>query len=223
MNNDTFLKQIGERFGSDIVELVKVNRAFTVTILDVSENNAFVTMTGSEERMSVPLSGISIANAAFKIKPNIGSLAIVALANGAENAPFFLAYSEIDYFQFKRGTTDINWKIDPPMRDENGDEQDGETNDEINLTVGETTVLINKDVFSFNGGSLGGLTKTQELKTQLDKTTQLLQQLITVLSGAPIPEPGNGAPSALQTSLAAAIAGLSLGDFSNIENEKITH
>ena len=72
-------------------------------------------------------------------------------------------------------------------------------------------------------GENGGLIITPELKEQLEQNNELLQSLLDVISGAPIAEPGNGAPSALQIALAGAIAGQSLGNFENIENETITH
>ncbi len=82
---------------------------------------------------------------------------------------------------------------------------------------------VETELMEFNGGSNGGLTNTPELKTQLDKTNELLQAIITVLSGSLIPEPGNGSPSALQTALKAVITGKTLGDYSQIEDTKITH
>ena len=78
-------------------------------------------------------------------------------------------------------------------------------------------------LFQFNDGSLGGLTKTKELQTQINKLNMLVSHLVTVITGAPVPEPGSGAASALQAALKAAIAADSVGDFSDIENKKITH
>lgn len=78
-------------------------------------------------------------------------------------------------------------------------------------------------VIQFNGGEFGGLTKTLELQLQLDKTNQLLTALLTVINGAPIPEPGSGSPSALQIALKTALVGQELGDYSNIENTSIIH
>ncbi len=75
----------------------------------------------------------------------------------------------------------------------------------------------------FNGGGLGGMVKAQELKTQLDKNNALLAALLAVINGAAVPEAGNGAPSALQTALKIAIANQSLGNFSQLENPKISH
>ena len=74
-----------------------------------------------------------------------------------------------------------------------------------------------------DGGENGGLTITPELVKQLNNTNNLLQAIITILSGTPIPEPGNGSPSALQTALKTAITGKQLGDYSEVENKKIKH
>ena len=78
-------------------------------------------------------------------------------------------------------------------------------------------------LIQFNDGSLGGLTKTLELQKQINKLNTLVSHLVTIINGANIPEPGSGAASALQAALKGAIAADSVGDFSNIENKKITH
>lgn len=85
------------------------------------------------------------------------------------------------------------------------------------------TVVARKDgSVELNGKDFGGLVKIEELKTQLEKNRQILQIFLQVLQ-TPIPEPGNGAPSAFQAALAAALGGRSPGDFSNIENNKVNH
>lgn len=84
-------------------------------------------------------------------------------------------------------------------------------------------VLFTAGAIQFNDGSYGGLTKTPTLRDQLNKNNELLSAILDVLNGAPIDEPGSGAPSALQIALRTAIAGKPLGDFSDIENEIITH
>jgi len=74
-----------------------------------------------------------------------------------------------------------------------------------------------------NGDSLGGIVNAKELKTQIDKNTAILNGILSILNGPPIPEPGNGAPSALQTSLKAAVSGKQTANLSNIENTKVKH
>ena len=77
------------------------------------------------------------------------------------------------------------------------------------------------DKIELRGSSLGGLTKTIELRDQLEATHELLESLLSVINGVQILEPGNGAPSALQAALSSAMAGKSLGVFNDIENENI--
>ena len=79
------------------------------------------------------------------------------------------------------------------------------------------------DTITINGGDNGGLTITPTLVQELNKNNAILTALIGVLTGAPIPEPGNASPSALQIALKTAVTGKQLGDFSQIENKKIKH
>lgn len=80
----------------------------------------------------------------------------------------------------------------------------------------ETSIII-------NGGVNGGLCKTTTLKQELDKNNEILTAILNVLNGAPVMEPGNGAPSALQVSLKGAVTGKTIGDFSAIENLNVKH
>ena len=79
------------------------------------------------------------------------------------------------------------------------------------------------DFIYLNGNDYGGLVNAKELKTQLDKNNQLLTHILSVIKGAPIDEPGNGAPSALQTALQLAITTDNIADLSNIENTTVLH
>lgn len=83
-------------------------------------------------------------------------------------------------------------------------------------------VKMNADtVIELQDGSFGGLTKTEELKTQLDKLNAQLQAVISTLTNW-TPAPGDGG-TALKTAFAIAITGKVEGNFSNIENIKVTH
>ena len=79
-----------------------------------------------------------------------------------------------------------------------------------------------KGNIEINGSDYGGLIKIEELKTQLQKNTAILQGLLGTLK-IPITEPGNGSPSAFQATLITAIGTLQAGNFSNIENKKVVH
>lgn len=93
----------------------------------------------------------------------------------------------------------------------------------IYYVVGNSSVDITNGRIKLNDGSFGGLTKTPELRSQLEKTNDLLSQILNIINGSVITEPGNGAPSALQAALKAAVSGFGLGDYSKIENDKIIH
>lgn len=74
---------------------------------------------------------------------------------------------------------------------------------------------------NWKGGNFGGLTKTIELKTQLDRLNAQLQAIISSLTNW-VPVDGDGG-RALKTFFATQIAGKPAGSFTNIENVKIKH
>ncbi|PPS21225.1 hypothetical protein [Brachyspira murdochii] len=85
------------------------------------------------------------------------------------------------------------------------------------------SIIINEDMIKIGGDDFGGLIKIEELKKELEKNNQILQAILNICLGAPIPEAGNGANSAFQLALSAALAGKTIANFSNIENTKIVH
>ncbi|MDW8303137.1 MAG: hypothetical protein RML38_11805 [Bacteroidia bacterium] len=95
--------------------------------------------------------------------------------------------------------------------------------DKIVLKTENIQIQMDKNGIVFNEGSFGGLIKIQELRNKLDKINQILQAIMSVFQGVPIAEPGNGSPSALQATLAAALAGKLLPTYANIENDKVKH
>ena len=86
---------------------------------------------------------------------------------------------------------------------------------------------VGTDVFEFRGKKYLILVDyyskyidAVELRTQLDKNTQAIQAILDVFSNwTPAPQDGGAALKAQSASLAAT----QLGDFSNIENENVTH
>jgi hypothetical protein len=79
------------------------------------------------------------------------------------------------------------------------------------------------DEVRFFNGENGGLVIWPNTKTELDKVKDLLTAIVNVLDGAPIPEPGSGAPSALQNALKTAITGKTLPSFEDLVNDKVKH
>lgn len=80
-----------------------------------------------------------------------------------------------------------------------------------------------KNVIKLNGDNKGGLLIESKLVDELKKVNSILQPIMVLLSGATIPEPGNGAPSALQAAMSAAIAGKQLPQYLEITNDKVKH
>jgi len=163
---------------------------------------------------------------------------IKMLGNGNEKT--FLAfvennYPDNDYIDVK----DLSGTIYPDVRKRAAIGTGNDAKKGIIITpVSGSSVIVSRivdsdelfiEMFSevesivFDGGENGGLTITPKLVQELNKNNELLQAIITVLSGTTIPEPGSGSPSALQIALKGAITGKQLGDFSEIENTKIKH
>jgi hypothetical protein len=79
------------------------------------------------------------------------------------------------------------------------------------------------ELVEFNGGENGGLTNTPELKTQLDKLTKRVDDVISAINGAPTATPSDGGAAAqtyTKTKLALIV---DKEDFGDIEDSKITH
>lgn len=75
----------------------------------------------------------------------------------------------------------------------------------------------------FHEGENSGMVKAPVLAEESNKDKAIIDAMLSVLNGAQIPEPGNGAPSALQIALKAALTGLESGQWETLENDKIKH
>ena len=73
------------------------------------------------------------------------------------------------------------------------------------------------------GGDSSSMVKAETLITELNKSNAALSAIMSVITTAPINEPGNGSPSALQIALNAALTGKQVGNFSSIKNENVKH
>jgi hypothetical protein len=91
--------------------------------------------------------------------------------------------------------------------------------DKILVKIDNSTLQIDTNGFVFNGGS-HGMVKADELKTQSEKDKAILDGFLQVLQ-TPVNEPGNGAPSAFQAALIAAIGTKQSGVWTALENDKI--
>jgi hypothetical protein len=70
-------------------------------------------------------------------------------------------------------------------------------------------------------GTFGGITKTQELKTQLDKTNDVLQAIVDSLKNWTVTPNDGGA--ALKAYFITQLGTKVKGDYTDIENAAVTH
>lgn len=85
----------------------------------------------------------------------------------------------------------------------------------------DKVVILTDISIQFNDGSFGGLTKSNELKTQLDKTNDVVNAIVNALTTwNPVPNDGG---SALKAFAISQLSGKAVGDYSNIKNNSITH
>jgi hypothetical protein len=89
------------------------------------------------------------------------------------------------------------------------------------IKIGDMKIFMDEEGVVFNGGELGGMIKIQTLITELNKSNALLSAIKNVLtSWVPVPSDGG---AALKVAATTALASLSPGDFSSIENDKVKH
>jgi hypothetical protein len=85
----------------------------------------------------------------------------------------------------------------------------------------KTYIHLKNDGTQEIGGNADNLVRYSVLKSEYDKTKDALDAIMSVLTGAPINEPGSGSPSALQAALLAALTGKSTGDITGAKIEQI--
>lgn len=204
------LKKIGEQFGEQIARLISANAAHTVTINDVSDDFASVSVFDGDTPSQVPLRLLNVGSAVLKVMPTVGSTAVVTNINGTSETMMFLAYLSIDKIEFVRGTCKVSLSVD----EENSD------NDAINVEVGKTSMLLTDDTITFNGGNNDGIPLSRNVAAQLNRVESDINTLKSLLSGW-VTVPSDGGAS-LKTLLGTWYANsLQQTSIRDIENDKI--
>lgn len=93
--------------------------------------------------------------------------------------------------------------------------------EEVNVTFGDTSLVINKDGVTINTGELGGLIKIEELKSQLEKLTARVDTIFDGLSKL-APDPPQAGSTSVTSGLKAIVSPVK-EDFENIEDVKVKH
>jgi hypothetical protein len=88
-------------------------------------------------------------------------------------------------------------------------------------TSGTAMVIYKNGDVVFNEGNNGGLTITPKLQSELNKTNEVVKAIQRALLGwTPVPNDGGAALKALA---ATTIGALQVGDYAQIENDKVRH
>jgi hypothetical protein len=77
------------------------------------------------------------------------------------------------------------------------------------------------ETVKIHGETFGGLVKANILKTELDKTNEVVNTIVNTLLNWTVASSDGGA--ALKLAFTAAITGKTVGDYSSIENESVKH
>ena len=77
------------------------------------------------------------------------------------------------------------------------------------------------DKVQYDDGSYGGFVRADILKTELDKTNQVVEAIVNSLSNWSI-APGDGG-AALKSHFISQLSGKEVGNYNGIENGKLTH
>lgn len=156
--------------------------------------------------------------------PKVGSSVIVSMLESSDSEAFVTKFGEVEKLLIKFSEEVFVELSETGLTYKNGDAEVQFTADKHLFKVGDLSFEINANGLLLNGDSEGGLIKINELKTEWKKNKAILDGLLQIIGGSPINEPGNGAPSVLQTTLKGALAGKQTGEFkSSFENKKVMH
>lgn len=118
----------------------------------------------------------------------------------------------------EKGKTVIVGYINKNQISKPGEYRTFSTNDEGDE---ETYIYLKDDGTIEIGGASDNMVRFAPLKEGYDKTKDVSDAIVTILTGPPINEPGNGAPSALQAALSSALSGKSTGDIDDSKIDEI--
>lgn len=204
------LKKIGEQFGEQIARLISANAAHTVTINDVNDDFASVSVFDGDTPSQVPLRLLNVGSAVLKVVPTVGSTAVVTNINGTSETMMFLAYLSIDKIEFVRGTCKVSLSID----------EKNSNNDAISVEIGKTSMLLTGDTITFNGGNKDGIPVSRSVAARLNNIESDINTLKSLLSSwITIPSDGGASLKVLLgTWYTNSLQKTSIRD---IENDKI--
>lgn len=153
------LREIGERFGEQIMRLVGQGMARTVSVDSVEDDYANVVVFEGDAMLRVPLTLLGMENAMLRITPTVGSTAVILNLDSNIETPYFLAFESIDKVEFVRSKTSVSLSVDA----------DDDSKDTLDVAVGDSTLHVTSDEIVINGGENKGLVITPKLTERLNK------------------------------------------------------
>jgi len=157
--------------------------------------------------------------------PKVGSSVIVSFLDTSDSEAYVSKFGEVEKIILEFSDTAFVELSEQAFAYKNDQTEVTFTSDQQIFKVGEMSFEIKADKILLNGETGGGLLNITEFKTEWDKSKAILDALLGVANGAPVNEPGNGAPSAFQVSLKVALAGQQSGTFNEeqLVSKKIMH
>lgn len=178
------LKQIGEQFGAQLINVIDSALLHSVEVSKVEETYAEVYEFEGDAPIRVPLLVLNAGAAMLKVLPKEGSTALILYANGRVEKPIFVGFTEVD---------------------------------EINVSVGESSVNITDGLIEFNGGENKGMVLVKKLTERLNKLQEEIEQIQTAIIAHTHPTPSGESGTPTYTK-----ATISRFDVSEYANDKIT-
>jgi len=157
--------------------------------------------------------------------PKVGSSVIVSFLDTSDTEAYVSSFGEVEKVIIKFSETAFVEISEEHFHYKNDQTEVNFTSEQQIFKVGEMSFEIKQDKLLLNGENGGGLLNIPKLKEVWNQNKAILDALLGIANGAPINEPGNGSPSALQVTLKAAFAGKQPGvfDANTITNKKVTH
>jgi hypothetical protein len=148
---------------------------------------------------------IDKAPAGIVIIPEIGSTVLVSLIMNSDQRAFVSLFTDIKKAIIVNAS---GYYI-------------GITDEAIEAKAGDSKLTIEEDKVTINDGSLKGLVKIEELKTQLQKNSDSIQAIIDVFSNW-TPTANDGGKAAAKVA-SDSLATKQVGVWDDIENDKVLH
>jgi len=145
--------------------------------------------------------------------PKVGSSVIVSFLDTSDTEAYVSSFGEVEKVIIKFSEVAFAELSEQVFHYKNDQTEVNFTSDQQIFKVGEMFFEMKADKLLLNGENGGGLLNINELKAAWDQNKAILDALLQVIGGAPINEPGNGAPSVLQATLKAALSGKQSGVF----------